>query len=160
MSHQLRRKEVVNGSLTEVFAFFKDPFNLEAITPPWLAFKVDAATDRAVRVGTEIRYTLRLHGIPMRWKSRISEYVEGESFADEMLSGPYKSWYHRHLFRPVPGGVEIEDIVDYSLPFGPLGRLVHALVVRRQLASIFDHRAAATARLFPGRSSPQPTVMR
>lgn len=157
MTHQLRRKEVVRASLEEVFTFFKDPYNLEAITPPWLAFKVDATTERSVRVGTEIRYTLRLHGIPMRWKSRISEYVEGESFTDEMLRGPYRTWHHRHLFRPVEGGVEIEDVVDYVLPFGPLGRLVHALVVRRQLARIFDYRATQTARLFH-RSTSHPNL--
>lgn len=159
MSHQLRRTEIVPGSLEQVFAFFKDPYNLEALTPPWLAFRVDSSTDRTVRVGTEIAYSLRLHGFPMRWRSRISEYAEGEYFADEMLSGPYKRWYHRHLFRSVPGGVEIEDVVEYTLPFGPLGRLAHAVAVRRQLEQIFDYRAAQTARLFPA-PSPQLSVVR
>lgn len=156
MTHVLRRTKVVPGSLHEVFAFHTDPMNLEALTPPWLAFKVLDSTDPVVRLGTRIRYRLRLHGIPMGWESRISEFEEGRSFADEMLSGPYKRWYHRHTFRAVEGGVQIEDVVEYALPFGPLGRLAHALLVRRQLRQIFDYRAEAIDRLFP---APPPRLM-
>jgi ligand-binding SRPBCC domain-containing protein len=147
--YRLQRRQVVGGTLSAVFAFFKTPQNLEAITPPWLRFRVIAATDAEVREGTRIAYSLRLHGIPFRWESRIAEYVEDRLFADEQIIGPYRRWYHRHLFRPVPGGVEIEDVVDYELPLGPLGRLAHACFVRRQLDRIFEYRADAIARRFP-----------
>jgi ligand-binding SRPBCC domain-containing protein len=149
MSYRLHRRQVVAGSPSEVFAFFRDPFNLEAITPPWLGFKVVESTDRTVRPGTTIRYRLRLHGIPLGWESRIAEYVEGEVFADEMLSGPYRRWYHRHAFRSTTDGVEIEDVVEYELPFGLLGRLAHALFVRRQLRAIFSFRERRITQLFP-----------
>lgn len=149
MTFRLERRQKVGGGLEEVFGFFKSPHNLEAITPPWLAFRVLHATDREVCQGTRISYRLRLRGIPVRWESRITEYRENERFADEQLVGPYRSWYHVHLFRPVPGGVEIDDVVEYQLPLGPLGRLVHAAFVRRQLASIFDFRARAVGKRFP-----------
>lgn len=153
MSHRLVRRQLVPGSLGEVFDFFKDPYNLEAITPPWLAFKVVRSSDDVVRLDTRISYRLRLHGIPLGWESRISEFTDGESFADEMLSGPYRRWYHRHLFREVRDGVEMQDIVEYALPFGPLGRLMNALTVRRRLEAIFEHRAERIAERFPRRSS-------
>jgi ligand-binding SRPBCC domain-containing protein len=159
VSHLLRRRQLIGGSLEEVFAFFKDPYNLETITPPFLRFRVLDTTDAEVREGTRIRYRLRLRGIPMGWESRITEFTDGVMFADEMLRGPYRRWYHRHLFREVPGGVEMEDIVAYTLPFGPLGRLMHAAVVRRELEAIFDYRAATIARRFP-RSAPQLQVIR
>jgi hypothetical protein len=149
MSYRLERRQVVGGSLGEVFAFFKDPRNLEALTPPWLGFRILESTDREVRLGTRIRYSLRLHGIPLRWESRIAEYVEGERFADEQLTGPYRRWYHRHLFREAPGGVAIEDAVDYELPLGILGRIAHAVAVRGQLRAIFDYRARAMSERFP-----------
>ena len=149
MTYRLRRRQQVGGDLRKVFAFFKSPHNLEAITPPWLRFRVIEASDREVREGTRIAYRLRLNGIPVRWESRIAEYRENEMFADEQLVGPYRSWYHRHLFRAVPGGVEIEDAVEYRMPFGLLGRLAHALLVRRQLARIFDHRARVVGERFP-----------
>lgn len=141
MAHRLFRYQVVQAPLDQVFAFFRDPGNLEALTPPWLGFQVTGASDKEVRVGTRIQYRLRLHGIPLGWESRISEYQDGVMFADEQVRGPYRRWYHRHRFRPVPGGVAIEDEVEYRLPLGPLGRLVHWLVVRHQLRRIFDYRA-------------------
>ena len=152
MSYRLHRRQIVDATLSEVFAFFSDPFNLAVITPPWLGFRIAESTARTVRLGTTIRYRLRLHGVPLGWESRIAEYVEGEVFADEMLSGPYRRWYHRHTFRSVPGGVEIEDVVEYELPFGPLGRLAHALFVRRQLRAIFAYRERRITQLF--RSQP------
>jgi ligand-binding SRPBCC domain-containing protein len=154
MTYRLQRKQVVGGDLAEVFGFFKSPRNLEAITPPWLGFRVLETTDREVGEGTRIRYALRLHGIPLRWESRISEYVENEMFADEQLVGPYRHWYHRHLFRSVPGGVAIEDIVDYQLPFGMLGRVAHSVIVRRQLRGIFDYRAKVMSDRFPSTAHP------
>ena len=152
MSHRLFRRLVVPDRLGEVFDFFKDPYNLEAITPPWLAFRVLRSSDAVVRLGTRISYRLRLHGIPLRWESHIAEFVEGESFADVMLSGPYRRWHHRHSFREVPEGVEMLDTVEYALPFGSVGRLAQALVVRRQLETIFDYRAARIAERFPAGS--------
>jgi ligand-binding SRPBCC domain-containing protein len=146
--HTLERRQVVPGDMDAVFGFFQDPTNLEAITPPWLHFEVRSATDARVRLGTEISYRLRWRIFPMTWRSRISEYEDGRLFADEMLKGPYKRWYHRHLFKSVPGGVEVVDIVAYELPFGPLGRLVHRIAVRSQLESIFEYRHRATARIF------------
>ncbi len=147
--YRLHRTQIVGGTLPEVFAFFRDPANLGTITPPWLGFEIVHATDTQVRVGTRIRYRLRMYGLPLRWESHIAEYVENERFADEQVVGPYRFWYHRHLFRAVPGGVAIEDVVTYALPLGPLGRMAHALGVRRQLDTIFDYRARAMAARFP-----------
>ena len=160
MSYRLHRTQMVGGTLEEVFAFFKDHRNLEAITPTWMGFQILASTDEVVRLGTRIRYRIRVNGIPMRWESLIAEYEEGRMFADEMLAGPYRSWYHRHQFREVEGGVEITDQVDYALPLGPLGRLAHWLFVRRQLEAIFAHRQVAMARRFPlQRALPQPEAV-
>lgn len=149
MRYRLQRRQIVAGSLEEVFGYFMSPYNLEAITPPWLGFRVLEATDPEVREGTRISYQLRLHGLPLHWESRIAEFAGNDMFADEQIAGPYRHWYHRHLFRPVEDGVEVEDSVEYELPLGPLGRLVHAAFVRRQLARIFDHRASALSARFP-----------
>jgi ligand-binding SRPBCC domain-containing protein len=148
VTYVLHRRQVVPGALSEVFAFFSDPLNLETLTPPWLGFHIVDATDRPVRAGTRIRYRLRLHGLRLRWESRIVQYVDGEMFADEQVRGPYRHWYHTHRFRAVPGGVEIEDTVEYRLPLGILGRLVHTLSVKRQLERIFAFRATRVAEIF------------
>ena len=147
-TYRLVRTTLLTGDLSSVFAFFKDPRNLETITPPWLGFRITSTSDDVVRSGTRIRYRLSLHGIPMSWESRITEFVENSHFADEQITGPYSYWHHRHGFRAVDGGVEMTDDVQYRLPFGPLGRLVHWLVVRHQLCAIFDYRTKIIAEQF------------
>lgn len=149
MTHRLARTTVLPGTVSQVFEFFKNPRNLEAITPPWLGFRILSTSDETVREGTRIRYRLRLFGIPLAWESRITEYSADSHFADEQVTGPYALWYHRHLFRQLPDGVEMTDDVEYRLPFGPLGRVVHWLVVRHQLRAIFDYRTLAIAQRFP-----------
>lgn len=138
--YTLERLQTIPSDLNSTYAFFEDPRNLKEITPPWLSFQVVSASDDVMQRGTTILYKIRWLGLSMNWESLIAEYEKGESFADEMLRGPYKSWYHVHRFRAVPGGVEMSDRVDYELPFGPLGRLAHWLIVRRQLKAIFDYR--------------------
>lgn len=136
----------MSRDLPEAFGFFKNPHNLGALTPPWLHFRIVSVSDPEIRAGTRIRYRLRLHGIPLSWESVISEYAENARFADRMVSGPYRRWYHTHEFRTVPGGTEMRDRVEYELPFGLLGRLGHFLV-QRQLREIFDYRAEAISRM-------------
>jgi ligand-binding SRPBCC domain-containing protein len=149
MMHRLERTTFLPGSVGDVFAFFREPRNLELITPPWLAFRIDSTSDEVIGEGTRIHYQLRLHGIRLRWESRITEFAENSHFADVQVRGPYAQWHHLHSFRPAPGGVEMTDVVDYRLPFGPLGRLVHWLVVRHQLRAIFDYRTQTIRALFP-----------
>ena len=144
----LRRRQIVPGRLEDVFAFFESPWNLEAITPPWLRFEILETTHDTMRVGTEIAYRLRWQGIPMRWRTRIAECDSPRMFVDEMTAGPYRRWYHRHSFTPVHGGVEVVDEVEYELPLGWLGRLVHSALIRAQLQAIFDYRRDAVAEIF------------
>jgi ligand-binding SRPBCC domain-containing protein len=144
----LERAQVVPGELPTVFAFFKRPENLERITPPWLNFRILSTSDPEVRVGTRIRYRLKLNGIPLTWESLISRYEENVLFVDEQLKGPYRRWVHLHGFREVPGGVEVSDRVDYALSFGPLGTLAHALVVQRKLDGIFGYRRRVMEEVF------------
>ena len=151
--HLLNRKQIVPGNISDVFKFFENPLNLEKITPPWLHFRVLSSTDTQVHLGTKISYRLYWQVFPLSWSSEISEYRQDVFFADEMTRGPYRSWYHRHLFRSVEGSVEMTDTVQYSLPLGPIGNLVHAIIIRQQLESIFDYRKQAIEEIFGTKST-------
>jgi len=131
----------------QAFEFFSDPFNLEAITPPSLHFKVLTPAPIPMGAGTLIDYRLRLHGVPVRWQTEILDWEPGVSFRDVQLSGPYALWDHTHTFEAGPGGDTVmRDTVIYEIPFGPLGRIAQALFVRRDLERVFDHRSAEISR--------------
>ena len=145
--HVLTREQTLPGSPDTVFPFFAAARNLEAITPPWLGFRVVTPEPIAMAPGALIDYRLRLHGIPLRWRTRIAAWEPGERFVDEQLRGPYALWHHTHEFRPAAGGGTVmRDTVRYALPLGPLGAVAHRALVRRDLDRIFDFRAAEVAR--------------
>jgi ligand-binding SRPBCC domain-containing protein len=141
--YRLEREQRVAAGLEAVFDFFAAARNLEPLTPPWLRFEVLTPEPIAVAEGTVIDYRLRLHGVPLRWRSRIERWEPGRAFVDRQIRGPYRLWHHRHEFTAVAGGTLVRDIVHYALPLGPLGRLGHALLVRRDLERIFDFRREA-----------------
>ena len=146
LAETLRREQVLPGSPDEVFRFFADASNLEAITPPWLRFRIVTPPPLRLGPGTLIEYRLRLHGIPIRWLTRIEAWEPGRRFVDAQVRGPYRLWHHTHTFEPHEHGTLMRDTVRYSLPLGPLGRLAHRAVVRRDLERIFDFRAAVLGR--------------
>ncbi len=143
----LERAQRLDGTPEEVFPFFADAENLERITPRWLGFRV-VTPGVEMREGALIEYRLRLHGVPVRWRTRIEAWDPPHRFVDRQLSGPYRLWHHTHLFEPDgEGGTVMRDVVRYALPFGPFGRLAHRLFVRRDLARIFEYRHAEVPRL-------------
>jgi hypothetical protein len=147
-SHRLERAQLVPRPLTEVFAFFADAANLEAITPPTLRFEILTPRPIPMRPGTLIDYRLRLFGVPFGWRTRIETFEPEVGFTDVQVRGPYRRWHHRHDFFATRDGTLVVDTVDYALPLGPLGALAHALFVRRTLDGIFTFRRAAIAARF------------
>ncbi len=138
--HTLRREQWIPRPIEEVFAFFADTHNLEAITPPWLGFRILSVSPGAITQGTEIRYRLRLHGLPLNWLTEIRRWNPPHCFVDVQRSGPYKLWHHTHRFAAHGGRTRMTDVVRYILPFGPLGQVVHVLKVRGDVRRIFDYR--------------------
>jgi hypothetical protein len=145
--HRLERRQYLPHPRDAVFAFFAAARNLERITPPWLSFGVLTPEPITMEAGTLIDYRLHVHGIPLRWTSRIEEWDPGRAFVDRQLRGPYALWHHRHTFEDAGTGTLVGDHVDYALPLGRLGDLADPLFVRRDLERIFAHRHQAVERL-------------
>lgn len=140
--HTLHREQRLDGSPAEVFGFFADARNLEAITPPLLRFRVITPGEIEMGVGTYIQYRLKLHGVPVLWNTLIQAWEPPHRFVDVQVRGPYRMWHHTHTFAPSDdGGTLMTDTVRYAVGFEPFGELVHRALVRRDVEAIFAFRA-------------------
>jgi len=147
--YSLQRRQTVKDAPEHVFNFFGRPENLRAVLPASVRFEILTPSPIEIRQGAIVDYCLRIHGFSVRWTSLIAAYEPSERFVDVQLRGPFSFWHHTHTFRDVPGGgTEIGDDVLYGMRFGPLGRIVHALLVRRDLEWFFDYRAKAIEQMF------------
>ena len=145
--HVLIRKLTLGLPVEKVFEFFADAGNLERITPPELNFHIITPQPIDLRKGALIDYKLKVRGVPVKWKTEISEWNPPSAFIDRALESPYKQWIHRHTFTPIEmGKTLIEDEVRYRLPLEPLGDLAHWFV-RRELDYIFDFRQRIVAEI-------------
>ncbi len=139
--------QVLPAPLGEVFPFFSDPKNLQAITPPWLDFRILSGGDLRMREGLRIDYRLRIHGFPIRWQSEITVWNPPWRFIDEQRRGPYRLWIHEHVFEDRGEATVVRDRVVYDV-LG--GALIRRLFVARDIENIFAFRQKRLLEIFPG----------
>lgn len=142
-------KQKLPISLDEAWAFLSNPANLKTITPPYMGFNILSGADRPMYPGQIIQYIVTpIMGIKAKWVTEITHVVDKEYFVDEQRFGPYAFWHHKHFVREIEGGVEMEDIIDYKVPMGILGQLVHPFLVKPKLDEIFDYRTKKLTELY------------
>ncbi|MCH4823297.1 SRPBCC family protein [Gramella lutea] len=133
----------------EAWNFLSVPANLKTITPDYMGFEILSGADRPMYSGQIIQYIVTpVAGIKTKWVTEITHVKEGEYFVDEQRFGPYALWHHKHFIKPIKGGVEMEDIIDYKLPFGIIGQMAHPFLVKPKLKEIFDYRKKKLTDLF------------
>ena len=123
----------------EVFAFFADSSHLVLITPPAFRLRL-VGSPPVLSTGAVLDMRLQWLGVPIRWRAFIREWDPPYRFVDVQVRGPYARWEHRHRFLEEGGRTWVEDRVTYRLPFGPLGRAAHAVIVQRQIAALWRYR--------------------
>ncbi len=147
--HLLERSQRVGVPAERAFDFYADARNLEPMTPPWLHFQLTTPGPIAMGAGTLLDYRMRLHGVPIRWQTRIETWERPLRFTDTQVRGPYLLWEHTHWFEPDgEDACTMHDRVRYAIPYGQLGELAHRVFVRRDLERIFDFRRDAFAARF------------
>ncbi|RYM33816.1 hypothetical protein ERX46_07565 [Brumimicrobium glaciale] len=147
--YQLKHKQFVPTDLETCWDFFSSPNNLKKITPSYMGFHVKNEIPEKMYEGLMIEYTVTpMLNIPMNWITEITKVEHLSYFVDEQRKGPYKIWHHEHHFRKVEGGVEMEDILSYVIPFGIFGKIAHALFVKSKVKEIFEFRNKKVLEIF------------
>lgn len=144
-----RSEQKLPISLEKAWEFLSNPKNLKTITPDYMGFVIKSGADRPMYAGQIIQYIVTpIFGIKTQWVSEITHVEEKKYFVDVQLFGPYALWHHKHFITEIPGGVLMEDIIDYKVPMGILGQLVHPFLVRPKLEEIFNYRSKKLIELF------------
>ncbi len=147
--YTLHTKQNLPISLQQAWDFLSSPANLKVITPEYMGFHIVSGTDRPMYPGQIIQYIVTpVMGIKTKWVTEITHVKDMEYFVDEQRFGPYALWHHKHFIKEIPGGVEMEDIVDYKVPMGFLGKMAHPFLVKPKLHEIFEFRRKKLIELF------------
>ncbi|MCT4630784.1 SRPBCC family protein [Winogradskyella sp.] len=147
--YTLHKKQNLPISVNEAWEFLSSPKNLKIITPDYMGFHILSGADKPMFPGQIIQYIVTpVLGIKTKWVTEITHVKDRTYFVDEQRFGPYDLWHHKHFIKEIEGGVEMEDIVDYKLPMGILGQMIHPLVVKPKLEEIFNYRTKKLEELF------------
>ena len=147
--YRLHKKQNLPITIDTAWEFLSNPKNLKTITPDYMGFHILSGADRPMFAGQIIQYIVTpVLGIKTKWVTEITHSVDKKYFVDEQRFGPYALWHHKHFIKEIDGGVEMEDIIDYKVPFGILGQLVHPFIVKPKLEEIFNYRTKKLEELY------------
>lgn len=127
---------------------------MNLVVPPFLHFHIIDESPEAFAPGAHYRYRLKLHGVPVRWKTEITKVDPPHYFEDRQAQGPYASFVHEHFFEPDEAGTLVRDVIRYRPPGWLLAPMVNRMIVRPDLARMFTHRHATLASLYEGDGDP------
>ncbi|WP_034258546.1 SRPBCC family protein [Altibacter lentus] len=145
----LHAKQRLPISKQQAWDFLSDPANLKIITPDYMGFHIQSGADRSMYAGQIIEYIVTpVLNIKTKWVTEITHVKDTNYFVDEQRFGPYSLWHHKHFINEIEGGVEMEDIIHYKLPFGIIGQWLHPVLVKPKLDEIFNYRKEKLEMLF------------
>ena len=147
--YTLHKTQKLPITLDDAWAFLCNPANLSKLTPSEMKMTIISGADRPMYAGQLLQYSVTpVAGIKTKWVSEITQFKTKKYFVDVQLYGPYALWHHKHFIHEIDGGVEMEDIIDYKVPLGILGQLIHPILVKPKLEGIFNYRREKLEELF------------
>jgi len=143
--YQFQKQQKISTTIDEIWDFISSPANLKEITPDYMGFDITTKNlPDKMYAGMVISHEVSpLLGIKTTWVTEITHIIEKKYFVDEQRVGPYSLWHHQHIIEPIEDGVLMTDIVSYQPPFGFLGAIANALIIKNKLNEIFDFRTKA-----------------
>ncbi len=142
-THIYEKRSVINTSIARMIAFHNEPKALGTLTPPPIFMQLHRDDRKSLSEG-EIEFTLWFLFIPIRWIARHEAGPTETSFADRQVKGPMGYWRHEHIFREVPGGVELTDRVKLGHRPGVQGILTRLAFDGLPLRMLFFYRHLRT----------------
>ena len=139
--YQLYRRQELRMPVDQAWAFFSSPYHLNDITPAFFNVEITSKVPDKIYAGLLISYRMKaVFGIPMAWLSEVCHCDEPKRFVYQQRVGPFQFWSHEVCLTEIDGGIVLEDIMFYTMPFGWLGTWINRILIAGKLEKIFDTR--------------------
>ena len=93
-----------------------------------------------IGLGEQVTWKATHFGVPFKMTSKVTEMLPPDRFVDEQIKGPFRRFHHEHRFERVGDGTLMIDVIDFTSPVGPIGRLVDRIGLKRYMAKIIGER--------------------
>jgi ligand-binding SRPBCC domain-containing protein len=110
---RFQKRSVMPTTMDRMIAFHEGKDAFKTLTPFPIIAQIHDDRRTSITAG-EIDFTLWFGPIPARWTAQHEPGPIPTSFADRMVKGPLKAWRHEHIFREVPGGIELTDSIVFE----------------------------------------------
>jgi ligand-binding SRPBCC domain-containing protein len=136
-------RSVIRTTPQWLFAFHELPDAFLRLVPPGEKIRV-LHTAPTLHAGNRTIVDIRIAFLYVRFESLHTAYDPPHSFEDQQVRGPFRSWRHHHTVEPHPDGAVLIDDIEYTPPFGLLGRLIDPIVIKPRLRRVFAFRHRVT----------------
>jgi ligand-binding SRPBCC domain-containing protein len=136
-------RSIIRTPPEQLFAFHELPDAFLRLLPSGEKMRV-IQTAPSLNVGSRTIVDIRIAFVYIRFESLHTAYDPPHSFEDQQVRGPFQSWRHRHIVDWHPDGAVLIDDVDYTPPFGLLGRAVDRIIIKPRLRKVFAFRHRVT----------------
>ncbi len=138
------KESIIKAAPEKVFAFHELPDAIERLIPPWENVKVIQKADISV-IGSQAILEQKILGfIPSRWVAEHTKYDPPKMFEDIQISGPFKSWRHRHIIKPHEDGACLRDEIEFEPPLSFLRMAMTPIIITPKLEKMFAYRHEVT----------------
>lgn len=102
---------------------------------------VAGTTEGRLDEGDVVTWRARHFGVPLELTVEVTDVERPTHFRDEQVEGPFAEMVHDHRFERLgPERTRMTDEFRFRSPYGPLGSVVDALVLRRYMRRLLERR--------------------
>lgn len=141
---QFVKESIIRAAPERVFAFHALPDAFERLVPPWENAKIIQKAD-ITKIGSRAIIEQKIFGlVPVKWIAEHTRYEPPRMFEDVQISGPFKSWRHKHIIEPHVDGAILRDEIEFEPPFSIFGLFAAPIFILPKIEKMFAYRHEVT----------------
>lgn len=138
------KESVIRAAPEKVFAFHELPDAIERLIPPWENARIIQKADIS-KIGSQAIIEQKIFGIiPSRWIAEHTKYEPFEMFEDVQISGPFRTWRHKHIIKPHADGATLRDEIEFEPPMWIFGAIAAPVFILPKIEKMFAYRHEVT----------------